>query len=227
MDPYQFYTGEKPSPPPLQSSQQPLPRPPPPPQKKQNQIQGPRPTALKVHHDSHKIKKPPLPPPPQQPVIIYAVSPKVIHIKESEFMTVVQRLTGLSSGDFSSGDGQVSPAARLAATEKASPRERNPNNSNPDDGGSDNDLMAMIESVEIGQIPGILSPAPAMLSPVPPGFFSPITDPNFFNDVMLSSSPYGNNYGSNFILSPSSLLSASNILSPLPSPDLFNLLMDL
>ena len=46
--------------------------------------------------------------------------------------------------------------------------------------GSENDLMGIVEGVEIGQIPGILSLAPGMLPPVPPGFFSLVTDPNFF-----------------------------------------------
>ncbi|XP_050204580.1 protein MKS1 [Mercurialis annua] len=219
MDPYYFPT--------TSNQQPPFPPPqPPPPQKKQNQIQGPRPSALKVRQDSHKIKKPPLPP-PQQPVIIYAVSPKIIHTKESEFMAVVQRLTGLSSGDFSTGDGQVSPAARLAATERVSPRERsNVISNNPDDGrgGGDFDLLGMIEGVEIGQFPGVLSPAPAMLPPVPPGFFSPVIDQSFFNDMMFNS-PYGNSSG--FIVSPTGLLPASNnILSPLASPDIFHLLME-
>ncbi|XP_050217874.1 uncharacterized protein LOC126668735 [Mercurialis annua] len=78
----------------------------------------PRPSALKVQ-DSHKIKKPPLPP-PQRPVIIYAISPKIIHTKKSKFMVVVQRLTRLSSCNFSAGDGQISPLSRLVATEKVS-----------------------------------------------------------------------------------------------------------
>ncbi|OEL22597.1 hypothetical protein BAE44_0016384 [Dichanthelium oligosanthes] len=60
------------------------------------ELQGPRPAPLKVRKDSHKIRKPP----PQQeqqvrqPVIIYTVSPKVVHAEPSEFMSVVQRLTG-------------------------------------------------------------------------------------------------------------------------------------
>ncbi|KAJ9177785.1 hypothetical protein P3X46_012958 [Hevea brasiliensis] len=217
MDPSGFATGGNLPPPPGRSK----PQQPPPlqpsssqsPTKKQNQIQGLRPPALKLHQVSNKIKKPPRPPAQQQPVIIYAVSPKIIHTEVSEFMAVVQRLTGLSSGDFS-GDGEVSPEARLAATEKASPRERSSTSIE-----ERNDLMDMLEGVEIGQIPGILSPAPAMLSPVPSGFFSPVTDPKFFYDM---SSPYGSN---SFIYSPSGLLSAP-MFSPLPSPDIFNLFMD-
>ncbi|KAG6767451.1 hypothetical protein POTOM_028656 [Populus tomentosa] len=98
-------------------------------------------------------------------------------------MAVVQRLTGLSSGDFFH-DGSVSPAARLAATEKASPRELTRPITTQDS--SDDDLREMLKEVDAGQIPGILSPAPAMLPPVPTGFFSPAsTDANsqsFLND---------------------------------------------
>ncbi|XP_062098907.1 nuclear speckle RNA-binding protein B-like isoform X2 [Humulus lupulus] len=68
------------------------------------ELQGPRPTPLKIHKGSHKIKKPPVVPqqlqpalPPRQPVIIYTVSPKIIHTKASEFRDLVQRLTGLPS----------------------------------------------------------------------------------------------------------------------------------
>ncbi|KAJ8439062.1 hypothetical protein Cgig2_018456 [Carnegiea gigantea] len=109
------------------------------------ELQGPRPTPLKVRKESHKIKKPPVnhQQPPRQPVIIYAVSPKVIHANPSEFMTLVQRLTGpehstsssssysfqypsfstsslapSSSSSFHHVSGAISPAARLASIEK-------------------------------------------------------------------------------------------------------------
>lgn len=110
------------------------------------ELQGPRPTPLRIHKDSHKIKKPPLAPPQQQqqqqqhqqqprlPIIIYTVSPKVIHTTPGDFMNLVQRLTGSSSSSVSSsslsssnidpfnpfhGDGTISPAARYATVEKA------------------------------------------------------------------------------------------------------------
>lgn len=208
MDTYQYPTTGKPPQ-----------RPPPPSPKKEIQIQGPRPSALRLHQGSHKIKKPPLPP-QRQPVIIYAVSPKIIHAEESNFMAVVQRLTGLSSADFSH-DGSVSPAARLAATEKASPRELTRPITTQDS--SDDDLMEMLKEVDAGQIPGILSPAPAMLPPVPTGFFSPAsTDANsqsFLNDNF--------NTSSFFMASPSGLFPGPSIVSPLHSPDIFSsLFMD-
>ncbi|KAJ0086642.1 hypothetical protein Patl1_08113 [Pistacia atlantica] len=114
------------------------------------ELQGPRPAPLKVRKDSYKIRKPPVPPqqnqqqhrphhqaPPRPPVIIYTVSPKVIHTNPSDFMTLVQRLTGSSSSTSSSAvaantssssstydpfnntSGAISPAARYASIEIA------------------------------------------------------------------------------------------------------------
>lgn len=120
---------------------------------RRQQLQGPRPAPLKVRKDSHKIRKPPVPVPPQYPssqpqapprppVIIYTVSPKVIHANPSEFMTLVQRLTGppdhhhhhrssstssssaavststSSTSDMAGGAIILSPAARFASLEK-------------------------------------------------------------------------------------------------------------
>ncbi|KNA13655.1 hypothetical protein SOVF_114620 [Spinacia oleracea] len=125
------------------------------------ELHGPRPAPLKVRKESHKIRKPPVAPPayptqnqqlppylppPRQPVIIYTVSPKVIHTHPSEFMTLVQRLTGSDATSssyatssnvtsssstivdgFSSSTtttrshhvtGGISPAARFASIEK-------------------------------------------------------------------------------------------------------------
>ncbi|EOA32054.1 hypothetical protein CARUB_v10015299mg [Capsella rubella] len=155
-------------------------------QKRQLQICGPRPSPLSVHKDSRKIiKKPPKhpappqnrdhPPPyvPREPVVIYAVSPKVVHATASEFMNVVQRLTGISSEVFleSGGGGNVSPAARLASTENASPR----GGKDPVVARDDEIPTAMDEAAEFGgYAPGILSPSPAMLPTASAGIFSPI-----------------------------------------------------
>lgn len=55
--------------------------------------------------------------------VMDAVSPKIIHTTASNFMNVVQRLTGVSSEVFvESSGGDVSPAARIATTDNASPR---------------------------------------------------------------------------------------------------------
>ncbi|XP_038705521.1 protein MKS1 [Tripterygium wilfordii] len=185
--------------------------PPPPPPDRRLQIQGPRPSPLKVNKDSHKIKKPTSVPQQQlverrDPVIIYAVSPKIVETTVASFMTTVQRLTGLSTGDFSGADGSVSPAARLAATEKVSPTEREREKERI------SEVMAMVdELVEVYKSPGILSPAPATLPPVPTGLFSPASN--------TYQNPIRNEW------SPSALLSGP-IISPIHSPDLFNLFFD-
>ncbi|KAK0585970.1 hypothetical protein LWI29_037085 [Acer saccharum] len=74
-------------------------------------LQGPRPAPLKVKSRFSTVIKKALP--IQQrtsPVVVYLVSPKIIHVKPHEFMGLVQRLTGrepptnssLSSSSFSS-----------------------------------------------------------------------------------------------------------------------------
>ncbi|KEH40437.1 VQ motif protein [Medicago truncatula] len=76
-------------------------------QKRELQLQGlPRPTPLTINKNSHKIKKPPLGPKIQihEPVIIYTESPKIIHTSPSEFMSLVQSLTGSSSSSSSSSN---------------------------------------------------------------------------------------------------------------------------
>jgi MAP kinase substrate 1 len=57
-----------------------------------SKLKGPRPTPLMVVADSHKIQKP-----AKKPVIIYMVSPEIIHVEAGEFMSLVQRLTGPNS----------------------------------------------------------------------------------------------------------------------------------
>ncbi|CAI9766972.1 unnamed protein product [Fraxinus pennsylvanica] len=193
------------------------------------ELQGPRPTALKVNKDSRKISKPPVAPPrhqpaqrqvvhppPQQvedrqPVIIYAVSPKVHHTTVGDFMDLVQRLTGNSTTSASAstsftGDC-VSPAARLASIEKTSPSERQREREFTVD-----NIMDILEdaNLDVGQVPGILSPAPSTLQPISPGFFSPAPmDPFMFGYNM-------------FIPSPSTLFSA-----PMVSPSLASFSFDL
>ncbi|XP_004503952.1 protein MKS1 [Cicer arietinum] len=193
--------------------------------KKELQIQGTRPPPLRVSKESHTIRKPPLPPavhhhPPagasqhRQPLIIYSVSPKVLHVTVSDFMDVVQRLTGPSAGEETpQQSGAISPAARLASIERTSPTEREKAQN------IDDDLTWLLDGIEMGQFPGILSPAPATLPPISQGFFSPMTETqttSFWHDT----SPLW--YGNSFVASPSGLLSAT-VVSPLPSPDLFNI----
>lgn len=214
------------------------------------ELQGLRPTPLKVRKDSQKIKKPPivphqqhqLPPhhhqaPPRPPVIIYTVSPKVIHANPSEFMSLVQRLTGpnsLSSSSTSSFPFQentsnisaISPAARFASIEKTKTPKGNKKTQiiNCD--------MEMVDEEIDGRSSGffpqgILSPNPASLQPISSNFFSP-PPAGFFHD--LSPVLHNNrNYfeHNNYLPSPSNFISPKLILSPsTPSSDLFNNLFD-
>ncbi|KAG4975871.1 hypothetical protein JHK84_035627 [Glycine max] len=181
------------------------------------QLQGPRPPPLRINKDSHKIKKkPPVAPPssqPQpplrQPVIIYTVSPKVIHTTPSDFMSLVQRLTSSSSSSSSSssnkvsidplngnkghggGSGIVSPAGRYATIEMArtttQSTKQHPIENSDDVGGVDLVGHGVLLK-RPNMFHGILSPGPSSsLSPIPSNFFSPPSiDPNmgsFYHDL--------------------------------------------
>ncbi|KAL6652875.1 hypothetical protein ACP70R_011800 [Stipagrostis hirtigluma subsp. patula] len=167
------------------------------------QLQGPRPPRLNVRMESHAIKKPAPaaqgrkeqqtgPPPPRAPVIIYDASPKIIHAKPSEFMALVQRLTGPGSGnppadsrqetteyqadDDAALSGQpflppelllspsaaMSPAARLATIE----RSVRPMPAAP--GADYVDLVPDTGAEDDGTLAAVLGPArPGILSPLP------------------------------------------------------------
>ncbi|CAJ1974687.1 unnamed protein product [Sphenostylis stenocarpa] len=200
--------------------------------KKEVQLQGPRPPPLKVSKESRKIKKPPphpaahhhhAPPeynqPQREPVVIYSVSPRVIHVNPANFMDVVQRLTGVTTAeDPPAGRGDVSPAARLASIEKTSPSDKE--KERVLHSGND-DLMWMLEGgVEVGQFPGILSPGPETLPPVTAGF-SPAMEAlasSYWNEF----SPSYWSPASSFLASPSGFLPMA-VASPQPSPNLFSL----
>ncbi|CAN6586687.1 hypothetical protein ACFX13_014317 [Malus domestica] len=55
--------------------------------KRHLELQGPRPAPLMVSKNSQKVMK-------KKPVIVYLISPKIIHVQPEEFMGLVQRLTG-------------------------------------------------------------------------------------------------------------------------------------
>lgn len=120
------------------------------PERKEVQLQGPRPAALKITKDSHKIKKPPLPP-PHRPVIIYTVSPKIIHTDPTEFKDLVQRLTGCQPSS-SSNDALDHPSHTTMSM---------PMIANSTDQGME----------RVGH--GILSPTPRLLPPISPNIFTP------------------------------------------------------
>ncbi|CAO2827716.1 unnamed protein product [Amaranthus hypochondriacus] len=211
------------------------------------QIQGPRPSPLRINKESHKItKKPPIAPknPNQsqlqhttnQPIIIYSVSPKPIFVEASNFRSIVQYLTGkdsTASESSFSGEVPVSPAARFASIERTSPgtRDRKENLLIGDDfldmmmfgeEGSQKKNEEIDNFVDMSLIPGILTPAPANLPAIPSTMFSPATENQFgFGLGELMMSPFY----SSFLPSPSALFSSNvPIVSPSPSSfcDLFN-----
>ncbi|KAG6475341.1 hypothetical protein ZIOFF_064559 [Zingiber officinale] len=156
------------------------------------QIQGRRPAPLSVRKESHRIKKSPVAP---HPVIVYSVSPKIIHAEPSEFMMLVQRLTGPDSADphpppLPSPAGALSPAARIASFERPPPRARTSTADLEMVGGPELDTQSLF--------PGILTPMPTALPPISPDLFSPSFDldfllelsPDFASDSLLASPSY-------------------------------------
>ncbi|KAL2539426.1 vq domain-containing protein [Abeliophyllum distichum] len=99
-------------------------------------------SALKIKKDSHFIKKSTesfngvaattSKPQPRQPVIIYTYSPKIIHTNPCDFMTLVQKLTGLSH----SNDDQ-SPTPKPETSSDNSNEKPNNDNESPLDGAMD------------------------------------------------------------------------------------------
>lgn len=230
------------------------------PPSRRSELLGPRPAPLKVRKDSHKTKKPPGPaapqhgaaplpplPPPQQirrPIIIYAVSPKVIHTTPGDFMSVVQRLTGVggaASSSSASADAEkapFSPAARLAAFERSTPKSAEyfyrPSAPAREQNLTDDDLMGLDggASTSSALFPGILSPVPSSLPCIAPNLFSPPAAEQsqislLLNEVMISPAMHGSRgfMGmDSFMASPSSFFLSSGVV---PSPaanywDLFN-----
>ncbi|XP_071725324.1 VQ motif-containing protein 8, chloroplastic-like [Rutidosis leptorrhynchoides] len=91
------------------------------------EINGPRPSPLKLDRNSHVIQKSSTslslifsssdnslpvnnPKQIQKPVIIYARSPKIIHTQPKDFMALVQRLTGHDSSRPKDNSNKVSKA---------------------------------------------------------------------------------------------------------------------
>ncbi|KAH0471058.1 hypothetical protein IEQ34_000781 [Dendrobium chrysotoxum] len=142
------------------------------------QLQGPRPAPLKVNKDSHKLKKPSFPPPPtapsaiqrRPPVIIYTVSPKIIHTKPSEFMSLVQRLTGCSASNASAATATTGNPTdnNLSAAEQNSPAQSKTT--------KDQDDTDELRRLFIG------GGSTTGIQPISPNFFSPsVVDINQFS----------------------------------------------
>ncbi|KAK4841449.1 hypothetical protein QYF36_004697 [Acer negundo] len=137
-----------------------------------DQINGPRPSPLKLNKDSHTIQKPSsssssssLASPPQQkrngPVIIYTHSPKVIHTQARDFMALVQKLTGHSSRN---SDQNHHAQPHQAKTTK------------PGGGGGGGGIVATLTSVNVS--PVMKPPANPFLADIP--LFTPNSTEHFF-----------------------------------------------
>ncbi|XP_020100834.1 uncharacterized protein LOC109718825 [Ananas comosus] len=72
------------------------------------ELQAPRPASLMLREGSRTIDK------RRKPVIIYMVSPKVIHAEASEFMSLVQRLTGPDSPTCNNNSSSETPKSFTA-----------------------------------------------------------------------------------------------------------------
>ncbi|KMZ65569.1 putative Protein MKS1 [Zostera marina] len=205
-------------------------------------LQGPRPTPLSVRKDSYKIKKPPTAPvltgqtqqqPPsqqqRQPVIIYTVSPKVIHTKPGDFRSLVQHLTGVNSSPSTTAIaaatginpispvgfpsplrcGGMSPAAKLATIEKAQyPTDHSGMSRELAEelniGEPYNDTGEPSSAAQVNML-GILSPNPASLPSISPNLFSSNLNSLGFLDMINFSPnvPINKNYVDNtFLHSP-------------------------
>ncbi|XP_022744797.1 VQ motif-containing protein 8, chloroplastic-like [Durio zibethinus] len=82
------------------------------------ELQGPRPSPLRISNSSQTIKKSSHHQPTRSskqlvnnPVVIYLRSPKIIHVRPEEFMSLVQRLTGKDSTNESCINLPSSPSS--------------------------------------------------------------------------------------------------------------------
>ncbi|KAF5467779.1 hypothetical protein F2P56_011997 [Juglans regia] len=194
------------------------------------ELQGTRPPRLRINTESHKIKKRSPAQPhsqPRKPVVIYLDSPKIIHISPENFKTLVQRLTGLPSSSSSSSsstsivdqssnpfngnnNGTISSTAALDQGKKQQ-----------EAGGVDVGGMAGILGVDrgvemMGSFPGILSPVPTTLPPIPPNFFSPPSVPTHLSNFFPDLSPVLLHGGTNNHMEGSFMPSSSNLVSVPP-----------
>ncbi|KAK3122487.1 hypothetical protein QOZ80_8AG0614310 [Eleusine coracana subsp. coracana] len=170
------------------------------------ELQGPRPAPLSVRrrdsssHEKKKMRrKQQHPQQVRQPVIIYTVSPRVVHAEPREFMSVVQRLTGLPPpppetttttipSSFFSGHPAMAPQMQFPfqlqqqhhhqqqqAAGVISPAARP---AAIHQQAARNATTVVVSADDVGgQLPplptSILSPVPGSLPAVPPSFFSP------------------------------------------------------
>jgi MAP kinase substrate 1 len=138
------------------------------------QLQGPRPAPLRARRDSHNIRKA-----VRQPVIIYTASPKVVHAEPSEFMSVVQRLTGGARSKPQASSSLPEPPGDHQHSLQPFPFLPSPSMPHfPFQLHHQQAAPAGVFDVVGGHsllppLPSILSPVPGSLPAVPPSFFSP------------------------------------------------------
>ncbi|KAL0285108.1 UNVERIFIED_CONTAM: protein MKS1 [Sesamum calycinum] len=194
------------------------------------ELQGPRPTPLKVRKDSHKIKKPPVAPPP---AVQRLTGPNSTCTPSTNSPTTSSSSSAFAFQDYG---GAISPAARFASIEKT----KSPDGIRKTVQVLDQSI-GIVEGVEIrpdiqrttGQFPGILSPNPNTLPPIPPNFFSPPSENynplSFFHDLSpVLHSNRNNNYNLDILPSPSTFIISPQINMPSPNTlDLFHSLFDL
>ncbi|XP_059640641.1 VQ motif-containing protein 20 [Cornus florida] len=175
---------------------------------------------LKINKDSHCIQKPSPPlsssstagvrPQLRHPVIIYTHSPKIIHTHPSNFMSLVQKLTGLSPAN-----SPIQPKAE-PNNHTSPPEEEKKNNSVKDvTTGDDNEESSVVTEENCisggGDIQVNSGLVPPMFDPPNPCFNNiPLFTSNH-TDILCSNQPFFN-YTDSLFLMPnmrSSILSST------------------
>lgn len=164
---------------------------------------------VRVSKDSHVIQKPPsnhhpsAGAKPRQPLIIYTHSPKVIHAAPSNFMELVQRLTGQSN------DGAGEAAAEAAAKVEVGMVKEEDEKVDTSSGGFGNTVGGGIGSYEenyetassvddrrfvpdVNQDPAALYRMPYLVEAEPSDFYCSPRTSSMFQSAMAASSmsPY-------------------------------------
>ncbi|XP_010925215.3 uncharacterized protein [Elaeis guineensis] len=157
------------------------------------ELQGPRPAHLMIRNETRRIRKP-----ARNPVIIYVVSPKIIHAEASEFMALVQRLTGLPAsrpcGESSATHHQSTPGSTrpFPVRVKARVLTHDPVSPNPMHDSSPPSSFGVGARKVAGSLQASQSysgPGPGLPSPnyVP-------SSPNYLDVISEAEAPAGHNY---------------------------------
>lgn len=88
---------------------------------RQKQLQGPKPASLMINRNSTKInKKQKQHLSHHSPVIVHLKSPKVIHVRPEEFMSLVQQLTGnpVSAAAVAANSPKMEKSSTVAAMDE-------------------------------------------------------------------------------------------------------------